>query len=169
MSSPIKIDVPLGAGVRAGCGCASVLVLAGAVTAAVAAFAGAGAGDTDPLQTALELVLFLVVPIALVAVGWMVLRRGSGAWIEGSVLEWRVAFRSRKVDLSRTEAVYYDTRVHLLVVKDVFTGTLRVPLVTGRGPLPSAQLRALADGLAADRRHDQVAAEIRALAERSPR
>ncbi|WP_327090611.1 hypothetical protein OIE66_08305 [Nonomuraea sp. NBC_01738] len=163
MTTPTKLDVPAATGLRAGCGCLSALVLFLLAAVAVVVFTG----ETTPGQKALILGLFVGVPLAVLAALWVVIVRRASTWVEGSTLVRRVAFRDRRIDLTAARA---DFRDPMLVIVDPATGTLRLPLRDARGAwLPAPQLRALADALDADPRHEPIVRGLRDLAGDPPR
>ncbi|MFI6385903.1 hypothetical protein ACIBHY_42485 [Nonomuraea sp. NPDC050547] len=126
MTSPIKLDVSLGVGLRSGCGCASLVVL---ILVAMASMSALGAGMTT-FQTAVTLGLFAGVPILGLIGVWIFLRRGTAAWLEGTTLVRKVAYRTVRVDLTRATLVYTG---HSLIVREPETGSFRLAL---RTPLP---------------------------------
>ncbi|MFI6504239.1 hypothetical protein [Nonomuraea typhae] len=126
MTSPIKLDVALGAGLRGGCGCATVAVL---LLVAMASMSALGAGMTT-VQTAVTLGLFAGVPILGLIGFWIFLRRGTRAWLEGTTLVRKVAYRTSRIDLTKATLVYTG---HALIVRDPDSGDFRLGL---RTPLP---------------------------------
>lgn len=168
-----KLDIPVGVGLRAGCGCLSAVVVFFSVSAALAALAE-GVGTRETLLT---LGLFVALPLAILVLLWVLIVRDARTWIEGSVLVRRIAFRSRRIDLATVDSVRLDyvpdlrlgrgeAQVPVLVIRDAATGTIRLPLKTKRGWLPSEQLHALASGLAEARRYDDIVQLLRELARR---
>jgi hypothetical protein len=123
------------------------------------------------------LVLFI---FGLVVTPWVLLRRrGHEAWLTGSVLTLRGAFKSRRIDLASAEISVgshhsFALVTTFLVIHDPDTGHVERLALNPRGGqfLPATQLNALADAIvseeradeAVDRRARQIALRLREFA-----
>jgi hypothetical protein len=114
-------------GERSGCQASSRL----AVTAAV-------------MFVLLSVPIYVVSAVAYVMLGVLT----TGAWLDGTTLSMRVAFRTTSVDLA-TADIHRGPQDKTLVARDPRSGSTLTLMLRGPGPvrLPSAQLRALAEAI----------------------
>jgi hypothetical protein len=104
----------------------------------------------DWAVTAAVMFVLLAVPIYVVsAVAYVMLGVATtGAWLDGTTLSMRVAFRKTSVDLA-TADIHCGLQGKTLIARDARSGSTLTLTLRGPGSvtLPSAQLRALAEAI----------------------
>jgi hypothetical protein len=123
----------------------------------------------DWAVTAAVMFVVLSVPIYVVsAVAYVMLGvLTTGAWLDGTTLSMRVAFRTTSVDLA-TADIHCGLQGKTLIARDPRSGSTLTLTLRGPGSvrLPSAQLRAVAEAISQGQAHATSEDDPLAVADR---